>query len=81
MRAVSYYVTGESDSLTESMIQDSCSNLAIYDEDLNTFRFIHTSVKDFFEKKPGFNLQKRHATAAEVCLKIDSEEIPALESP
>ncbi|CAI7566027.1 unnamed protein product [Penicillium pancosmium] len=79
MGAVSYYVTGKRDSLTESMIQDSCSNLVIFDEDLNTFRFIHTSVKDFFEGKPGFNLQKRHATAAEVCLKIISDGIPVLE--
>lgn len=79
MGAVSYYVTGQRDSLTESMIQDSCSNLVMFDEDLNTFRFIHTSVKDFFEEKPGFNLQKRHAIAADVCLKIISDGIPALE--
>ncbi|KAH8432426.1 uncharacterized protein LDX57_010062 [Aspergillus melleus] len=76
--AISFQVTGKRDSLTEHMILDSCSNLVMPDEDLNTFRFIHTSVRDFFEDQPGFHSHERHATAAEMCLKVIYGGVPAL---
>ncbi|RDW64353.1 uncharacterized protein DSM5745_09764 [Aspergillus mulundensis] len=55
--------------ITEAIILDCCSNLVEVDEGLDTFRFIHTSVRDFFDEKPGFALSERHATVADICLR------------
>ncbi|BCS21467.1 uncharacterized protein APUU_21899S [Aspergillus puulaauensis] len=55
--------------ISEEIIIQSCINLVMVDNDLNTFRFIHTSVKDFFEGKAEFSINSRNATAADVCLR------------
>lgn len=55
--------------ISEEIILQSCINLVMIDEGLNTFRFIHTSVKDFFEDKAEFSIHSRNATAADICLR------------
>lgn len=65
--------------ISENIIIQSCINLVMVDEGLDTFRFIHTSVKDFFEDKAEFSIHSRNATAADVCLReiTQSVTIPA----
>ncbi|KAL4959687.1 ankyrin repeat-containing domain protein [Aspergillus stella-maris] len=68
-------------SLSQSVILDSCSNLVMVDENLNTFRFIHASARDFFETLEDFSPGKRHATMADVCLRYVTDGVPMPEQP
>ena len=48
---------------------DLCANFVIIDTELDVFRFAHLSVREFFEKKEGFDAASNHAIAAECCLR------------
>lgn len=41
-------------SLSISDVLDVCSNLVVYDEALNSFRFAHLSVRESLESQPGY---------------------------
>lgn len=44
----------EGRSLSISDILDVCSNLVVYEEALDRFRFAHLSVREFLESQPGY---------------------------
>jgi ankyrin repeat protein len=62
-----------------------CSNLIVFDTELDTLRFAHVSFKEFLQMKPGFDNPSVHAIAASACLEtctnclpIDIEDPPQL---
>lgn len=54
--------------ITKGTVLDLCHNLILYDEGLDTFRFAHLSVREFFEKRPEFSEVSCAIFAAESCL-------------
>ena len=46
-----------------------CANFVVLDTELDVFRFAHLSVREFLEKKEGFDAASNHAIAAECCLR------------
>ena len=55
-------------TITKETVLDLCHNLILYDEGLDTFRFAHLSVREFFEKRPDFSEVSCAIFAAESCL-------------
>ena len=45
-----------------------CQNSVIFDDQLNTYRFAHLSVREFLELRPEYSGSITNALAAEVCL-------------
>ena len=50
-------------------VLDLCANFVVLDTELDVFRFAHLSVREFLEKKEGFEAASNHAVAAEYCLR------------
>ena len=50
-------------------VLDLCANFVVLDTELDVFRFAHLSVREFLEKKEGFDAASNHAIAAECCLR------------
>ena len=48
---------------------DLCANFILLDRELDVFRFAHLSVREFLEKKEGYDTASNHAVAAECCLR------------
>ena len=55
--------------LSIEAVLDLCANLVVLDTELEVFRFTHLSVREFLEKKEGFDAASNHAIAAECCLR------------
>lgn len=55
---------------TLDLILNTCHNLVIYDERVNTFRFAHFSVQEFLIRQPEFGPEHAHTNIAEVCLTV-----------
>ena len=66
--AVTIELDVPSKNTTKEIILGLCRNLVIHDEDLDTFRFAHLSVREFLEKKPEFSLVSCNIMATEGCL-------------
>ena len=56
-------------SLSVEAVLDLCANFVVLDTELDVFRFAHLSVREFLEKKEGFDAASNHAVAAECCLR------------
>ncbi len=54
--------------LTSDQILDLCCNLVVLDEELDTFRFAHLSVREFLEQQDEYLTDRSNAVAAESCL-------------
>ena len=80
--AVARISTVFSGDLTKEHVLDLCHNFVIHDDGLDTFRFVHLSVREFLEKRPNYSHYICHILAAEVCLVqlIDSSKCSAAES-
>ena len=50
-------------------VLDLFANFVVLDTELDVFRFAHLSVREFLEKKEGFEAASNHAVAAEYCLR------------
>ena len=55
--------------ISSETLLDLCANFVILDPELDVFRFAHLSVREFLEKKEGFDAESNHAIAAECCLR------------
>ena len=66
--AVARISTVFSGDLTKERVLDLCHNFVIHDDGLDTFRFVHLSVREFLEKHPKYSHYICHILAAEVCL-------------
>ncbi len=55
--------------ISSETLLDLCANFVILDPELDVFRFAHLSVREFLEKKEGFDAESNHAMAAECCLR------------
>ena len=66
--AVAIELKKSSREMTKEMILDLCRNLVTYDEELDTFRFAHLSVREFLEKQLDFSPVSCQIMAAERCL-------------
>ena len=55
--------------LSVEAILDLCANFVVLDTELDVFRFAHLSVREFLEKKEGFDAASNNAIAAEFCLR------------
>lgn len=51
-------------------VLDVCSNLVIYDEALDRFRFAHLSVREFLESQPGYTSSEVNQSVAKKLLQI-----------
>lgn len=56
-------------SVSLEAVLDLCANFVVLDTELDVFRFAHLSVREFLEKKEGFDTASNHAVAAECCLR------------
>ena len=55
--------------ISSETLLDLCANFVILDSELDVLRFAHLSVREFLEKKEGFDAASNHAIAAECCLR------------
>ncbi|KIM73983.1 hypothetical protein PILCRDRAFT_715467 [Piloderma croceum F 1598] len=53
---------------TKQQVLDLCCNLVVYDNELDTFRFAHLSVREFLEEQEEYSQLSSNALAAETCL-------------
>lgn len=54
----------------QAAILDICQNLVVFDVSLETFRFAHYSVQEFFVGQSGFDNAEAHAGIAQMCLAV-----------
>lgn len=54
------------DLITKEHVLDLCNNFVVFDEQLNTFRFAHLSVREFLENR--LDILAANRLVAEVCL-------------
>ncbi|ESK85849.1 hypothetical protein Moror_2373 [Moniliophthora roreri MCA 2997] len=66
------------EELTLEQVLAICRNLVVHDEDLDTFRFAHPSVREFLESMDDYSNTRCHSFLAESCL---IHEIYASHSP
>ncbi|KAI9732636.1 MAG: hypothetical protein M1834_003972 [Cirrosporium novae-zelandiae] len=58
-----------SKGLTKESLLKLCSNFVVFNEETNTFRFAHISVKEYLlRRRTEYTLPESHALAAETCL-------------
>ena len=57
-------------TLSIQHILDLCSNLVVYDEALDRFRFAHLSVQEFLESRPGYTPSEVNQSIAKRSLQI-----------
>ncbi|KAJ4341544.1 hypothetical protein N0V95_007190, partial [Ascochyta clinopodiicola] len=55
-------------SISKDLVLEICNNFVIFDSELDTFRFAHLSVREFLEKRPGFDASTSNRLISEVCL-------------
>ena len=65
--------------ISSEVLLDLCANFVILDTELDVFRFAHLSVREFLEKKEGFDAASNHAIAAECCLQYLVDVNPCYE--
>ena len=62
--------------LSPGLLLDLCFNFIDVDSELDVFRFVHLSVREYLESKDGYERTSNHALAAECCLRfLSSDEI------
>ncbi|MCJ1332012.1 hypothetical protein MMC10_008704 [Thelotrema lepadinum] len=55
-------------SISKDLVLGLCHNFVIFDDQLDTYRFAHLSVREFLETRPEYSGSAINALAAEVCL-------------
>lgn len=68
--AVYFSATGgkRESPISSSTFLDICGNMLIPDKELDVFRFLHPSVREFLQTRPKFAPTLNHVTAAEICI-------------
>ena len=56
--------------ISSETLLDLCANFVILDSELDVFRFAHLSVREFLEKKEGFDAASNNAITAESCFRF-----------
>ena len=56
--------------ITIEVLLQLCANFVILDTELDVFRFAHLSVREFLEKKEGFDAASNNGIAAECCFRF-----------
>jgi hypothetical protein len=65
--------TADSDPIAQEDVLEICNNFVVFDNQLNTFRFAHLSVREFLEQR--VNILAANRLMAEICLwSVLSEE-------
>jgi hypothetical protein len=54
------------DPIAQEDVLDICNNFVVFDDQLNTFRFAHLSVREFLEQR--LNILEANMLMAEICL-------------
>ncbi|KAI9764645.1 MAG: hypothetical protein M1840_008142 [Geoglossum simile] len=70
IRVVCFDVSGKEEPITARSLLDLCGNLLVVDGELDTFRFLHLSVREYLETRPGFATSLSNAAAADICLNL-----------
>lgn len=68
--AVAINRDGEYISLSERELLDICCNLLVLDEELNTFRFAHLSVREYLEDLKDFNNIEANTLVLQRCVDV-----------
>lgn len=66
------FCSGDEEILIKDDLLELCFNFVIDDQESNSFRFAHLSVREFLETKEGFDRESCHRTAAIFCLRCVS---------
>lgn len=66
--AVSVDIERQHTFLDTSQLLDVCCNLLVLDDELDTLRFAHLSVREYFEGLPGYTRADIHVLALERCI-------------
>ena len=62
------FCNGDEEILTKDDLLELCFNFVTDDQESDSFRFAHLSVREFLEAKEGFDRENCHRTAAIFCL-------------
>jgi ankyrin repeat protein len=68
LAATTIISSGEECSLKLSELLSICSHLVTHDQELDTLRFAHASVREYLISLPDFTVAKAHSAAAQSCL-------------
>ena len=66
------FCNGDEEILTNDDLLELCFNFVTDDQESDSFRFAHLSVREFLETKDGFDRESCHRTAAIFCLRCVS---------
>lgn len=66
------FCNGDEEILTKDDLLELCFNFVTDDQESNSFRFAHLSVREFLETEKGFDRESCHRTAAIFCLRCVS---------
>jgi ankyrin repeat protein len=66
--AISHAEDGTTGHIAITELLSICSNLIVLDQELNTLRFAHATVREFLESHSEFNISKANSVAAMACL-------------
>ena len=66
------FCSGDEEILIKDDLLELCFNFVTDDQESNSFRFAHLSVREFLETKEGFDRESCHRTAAIFCLRCVS---------
>ena len=68
--AITINPNGEYIPLDPRVLLDTCCNLLVLDEELNTFRFAHLSVREYLEQSKRFNKIEANSLVAQRCIDV-----------
>ncbi|OQE06082.1 hypothetical protein PENVUL_c020G06499 [Penicillium vulpinum] len=60
--------SSQSSHISARSIRDYCCNLVVIDNEADTLRLAHLTVREFFEKLPEFSINESNATVVDRCL-------------
>ena len=73
LKAISIELEAGSDKMFEPEsyhLQSACRSLVVLDQESDTFQLAHLSVREHFEKMPGYDSSECHLVAADGCLRM-----------
>src|ERR1700733_15509129 len=68
LAAVSIVPNKGYERVSKDQVLEICNNFVVFDQQMNTFRFAHLSVREFLEKRPEFTEAATNCLAAQICL-------------
>ncbi|KAI2634056.1 hypothetical protein GGS21DRAFT_543965 [Xylaria nigripes] len=69
LMAVSTTTDSPSEPLSKDQVLDLCRNFVVFDDNLDTFRFAHLSVREFLESQEEYAGPKVNSIAGQCCLR------------